>query len=950
MKNGTVTILFKLILYFVLTIPYTNTDDETVLSSVNTPVPNISNGDYQKSDNFEENAPSIASAVELILEPSVNVEESVKVAIDYESLEGQKIPNIETDKSELPNRVSTDDTPTLLSTESSTVELDQLPDISVVITSQSEEVSSKKILENENVNIPINISINGSETEEKKHEENNIEVEKNETEGKSEDMPSFSEWAQKRLEEVEKNEQINSTKGNQANNGKAQNAKLRWKNYASLDCGAKVVAANPEAVSPGAILSPSSDEYKLNPCNSRIWFIVELCEAIQAKKIDLANYELFSSSPKEFTVSVSERFPTRDWALIGKFTAEDERDIQSFDLDTDLFGKYIKVEIKSHYGSEHYCPISLFRAYGASVFEVLQKEDAANVNRPDDDDDEDEDDEENGSNPMPDDKKNLFSSATDAVMSVVKRAAQILGTKSNNEVLNTKNSTVGALINTCSSPRHVIGCKYCNETLFGKIYELLSCKSMEIKRLVGISTIYNTLISSSICKKFGYDFKNSSERNYLIRNIEAFFPEHYIGAMCNEAAIIENSGVVNVSQLFRNITANLSSENIVNMDVKDTQDILTVVERATSTDTTENKTWNYVSTDEIAQIKPTKTLILNESLTKTDTAGVNGTRVESVQETVDAGTILQESTNESTFANESYNISAESGDVLDDQFISDFTTEGHNQVVASSSSANSPQAAKESIFLRLFNRIKALERNMSLSSQYLEELSKRYKKQVEEMREETQKRDELNKQLEERLFKLTTTIENMVAERRTFLSVAYCLLFLGFACFGVYFFCGKRSDFSGDREKSDEIVRRKSVDELKTVTKEEKKRRPSDQVLKIVRYCSLNEEDRLRRYRKKKKKVRHNRSISLDSMKLKNRWPEESETPATKIEEVPVVLDESDNSILEGCKLSKEVDVKSSQTDNDVTNESNLTYTNIISNEPVKKEKKSFKRLLKKVF
>lgn len=144
---------------------------------------------------------------------------------------------------------------------------------------------------------------------------------------------------------------------------------MRWKNYASLDCGAKVIAANPESGSPGAILSPSSDEYKLNPCTSRIWFVVELCEAIQLHKIDLANYELFSSSPKDFHVSVSERFPTRDWSLVGKFTAKDERDIQSFDIDTNLFGKYVKVEIKSHYGSEHYCPLSLFRAYGTSVFE-----------------------------------------------------------------------------------------------------------------------------------------------------------------------------------------------------------------------------------------------------------------------------------------------------------------------------------------------------------------------------------------------------------------------------------------------------------------------------------------------------------------------------------------------------------------------------------------------------
>lgn len=40
---------------------------------------------------------------------------------------------------------------------------------------------------------------------------------------------------------------------------------------------------------------------------------------------------------------------------------------------------------------------------------------------------------------------------------------------------------------------------------------------------------------------------------------------------------------------------------------------------------------------------------------------------------------------------------------------------------------------KESVFVRLSNRIKSLELNMSLSGQYLEELSRRYRKQMEEM-------------------------------------------------------------------------------------------------------------------------------------------------------------------------------------------------------------------------
>jgi hypothetical protein len=33
---------------------------------------------------------------------------------------------------------------------------------------------------------------------------------------------------------------------------------------------------------------------------ARAWFVVELCESIKALKIQMANFELYSSSPKEF--------------------------------------------------------------------------------------------------------------------------------------------------------------------------------------------------------------------------------------------------------------------------------------------------------------------------------------------------------------------------------------------------------------------------------------------------------------------------------------------------------------------------------------------------------------------------------------------------------------------------------------------------------------------------
>lgn len=121
-------------------------------------------------------------------------------------------------------------------------------------------------------------------------------------------IPVFSEWAQKRLEEVEKEveqEAVNSSsmkRNTPTANSKAPVLKLKnSKNYASPDCGAKIIAANSESSGTGYVLTSTRDEYLLSPCKSRIWFVVELCEAIQAERIDLANFELFSSSPKNFS-------------------------------------------------------------------------------------------------------------------------------------------------------------------------------------------------------------------------------------------------------------------------------------------------------------------------------------------------------------------------------------------------------------------------------------------------------------------------------------------------------------------------------------------------------------------------------------------------------------------------------------------------------------------------
>lgn len=147
----------------------------------------------------------------------------------------------------------------------------------------------------------------------------------------------------------------------------------RSKNYASAEC-AEVVETNPEAKKASHIINEKIDDYMLSPCKTKIWFVIELCETIQATQIKLANYELFSSSPKDFTVYFSDVYPTSDWKLVGNFTATDSRALQTFDLNQVGFGKYIRVELNTHHGYEYYCPISEVKVYGTSMVDEYEKQ------------------------------------------------------------------------------------------------------------------------------------------------------------------------------------------------------------------------------------------------------------------------------------------------------------------------------------------------------------------------------------------------------------------------------------------------------------------------------------------------------------------------------------------------------------------------------------------------
>ncbi|XP_018895716.1 SUN domain-containing ossification factor isoform X2 [Bemisia tabaci] len=730
-----------------------------------------------------------------------------------------------------------------------------------------------------------------------------------------EDIPSFNEWAQKQLAEAEKKKGENGTLPPATNVGVR---KLRSKNYASPDCGAKVVAANPEAKSPGLVLSPSRDEYLLNTCNSRIWFVVELCEAIQAKKVELANFELFSSSPKNFSVSVSDRFPTRDWTLVGHLTAKDERVVQSFNLQHFQFAKYVRVELHSHYGAEHFCPISLFRVYGTSEIEVLDTVDEPQIVAIADDDD-DEDGEKTSEEPSEENdgkngSKNLFGTARDAVMSIVKKAAQALGsTSQNREGLPMNMTHPRPFSHTCTTPSHIIVCDNCTEQLFNRVYNLISCNGKALDDLISSSLIYNTLTYSDVCKDYGLDFSSLRSRisDFELRDKESYLsnissylsimlPNHYLAAACNFVAVKEKKVVLNVSDEY--VLKVIASQQPEGCTTKDELEVMLPELASTcSVDEPQKASSSAIvqpelpqaqpdvlqSTAEVnpslvAQIKPTKTQsneVELSSQNKSDAgskeemameASVIVSKPREAENQSDPSTLpktsaeLEMEENIANSTDRSAETMEEPIESIDsetyDKLFSDL--DEPEEASASALPSEPPPVQKESVFVRLANRIKALERNMSLSGQYLEELSRRYKKQVEEMQRALTASIEERRRVEEkeyhqslqleiltnRVDALTESVKTLLEERNSWTYKASMigqhsvLIFVEVAIFiGFLLLCrwipevevSKRKISVGLRRNQSYHVRRKSFDSIAT-SSHVRKRRPSEEALRIA--------------------------------------------------------------------------------------------------------------------
>ncbi|RWR00404.1 hypothetical protein C8Q69DRAFT_484911 [Paecilomyces variotii] len=147
-------------------------------------------------------------------------------------------------------------------------------------------------------------------------------------------------------------------------------------NYASFDCAATVLKTNPQCTGSSSVLIENKDSYMLNECRAKDKFLIlELCDDILVDTIVLANYEFFSSIFRTFRVSVSDRYPAKEWKELGVYEARNTREIQAFAVENPLiWARYVKIEFLTHYGNEFYCPVSLVRVHGTTMLEEYKHE------------------------------------------------------------------------------------------------------------------------------------------------------------------------------------------------------------------------------------------------------------------------------------------------------------------------------------------------------------------------------------------------------------------------------------------------------------------------------------------------------------------------------------------------------------------------------------------------
>ena len=145
--------------------------------------------------------------------------------------------------------------------------------------------------------------------------------------------------------------------------------------YASKAAGALVLEKSPNLKGTSNLLNNDNDRYAIAPCDEeRKYVVIGLSEDILVKQLVLANYERYSSHPKEFQVLGSQTYPDSTWIDLGTYTAQPGNNAQTFDLIDPTWARYLKLRFITHYGAEHYCTVTQIKVHGSTMLQGFHEQ------------------------------------------------------------------------------------------------------------------------------------------------------------------------------------------------------------------------------------------------------------------------------------------------------------------------------------------------------------------------------------------------------------------------------------------------------------------------------------------------------------------------------------------------------------------------------------------------
>jgi hypothetical protein len=145
-------------------------------------------------------------------------------------------------------------------------------------------------------------------------------------------------------------------------------------NFAAQAAGAVVLAKNPEAKGSKHLLNDDEDKYFMSPCSEPTFVVVGLSEDCIVQQLIISNYERYSSTVKDFLLLGSQAYPTKEWMVLGNFTAGDVQGEQSFDMQArKVWVRYIKLQWRSHFREEYYCTMTQVAVHGQTIMQDLHE-------------------------------------------------------------------------------------------------------------------------------------------------------------------------------------------------------------------------------------------------------------------------------------------------------------------------------------------------------------------------------------------------------------------------------------------------------------------------------------------------------------------------------------------------------------------------------------------------